>query len=481
MTEDVSQRAVQMQAALELQRGAFLREGLASAKVRIDRLNRAIALVYDNQQKLLEAINSDFGHRSPHQTLLSDIFATLEGLKYNKKHVAKWMQPEKRRVGVPFNLFGVKAKVEYQPLGVVGIMGTWNFPVNTVFTPLAGVLAAGNRAMLKYSEVTPNTAELLNQLVGEFFEPDELCGFIGGPDVGAAFSALSLDHLIFTGSTDVGRHILKAAADNLTPVTLELGGKSPAIIGRSADLAESAVRVMTGKALNAGQVCLSPDYLLVAEEQLEAFVTYASEHVKSMFPAIIDNADYTSVVNRHHYQRLLAMIDDAQQRGADVRQINPANEDITQQSGTQKIPFTFVINPDDSMKVMQEEIFGPLLCVKSYQTIEECIAFINARPRPLGLYYFGNDEAEQSQVLRYTRSGGVTINDVFAHAGCENLPFGGIGPSGMGNYRGYDGFKTFSHARAVYKQSKINLQRLGGLIPPYGEKSDKALERVIKP
>ena len=469
-----------MRTTLASQRTLCTNDGAVNAEIRIDRLSRAIDLIFDNRDTIVETLALDFGHRSSHQSLMSDIYATIECLKHSKKHLKKWMKTEKRKAPFPMNLMGGKAKVEYQPKGVIGIIGTWNFPLNTVFAPLAGVLAAGNRAMIKCSEVTPQTGALLETLAAKYFSSDEVAVFNGGPDVGASFSALPFDHIIFTGATSIARHILRAAADNLTPVTLELGGKSPVIVSKSYPLQEAVERIFTGKILNVGQVCLSPDYVFVAEDQLADFCTAADSYICNLFPTLRENPDYSSVVNERHYQRLLSYLDDARQKGADIREINPANEDFNQQQGTHKIPLTLIVNPSDDMLVMQEELFGPIICIKTYTTVDDCIRYVNARPRPLALYYFGKDKAEQRHILDSTISGAVTINDVIFHVSCEDLPFGGIGPSGMGSYHGHDGFKTFSHAKAIYTQSNVNFQKLGGMLPPYGEKCDKTLNAMIR-
>jgi coniferyl-aldehyde dehydrogenase len=467
-----------MQALLEKQRAAFVAEGLVSAETRIDRLERALCVLHDNQNEIADAIDEDFGNRSRHQSLMSDIYATMESFKDAKKRVRRWMKHEKRRVGMPHLLFGAKAAVEYQPKGVVGIVGTWNFPITTTFSPLTGALAAGNRVMFKFSEGAPATAALLARLIGESFDETEIGCVSGGADVAAAFCSLPFDHLCFTGSPNVGKLVMRAAAENLTPVTLELGGKSPVIIARDAKLEDAAVRIMTGKALNSGQACLGPDYLMVAEEQLDDFLRHATEWTSQMFPALRDNPDCCSVINERHYRRLRSYVDEARSAGVDVREINPAGEDFGGQEGSYKIPFTFLVNPGDDMKIMQEEIFGPLMPIKTYKSLDECASYINARPRPLGLYIFSQDEATQRLLLDSTISGGACINDVMVHASMEDLPFGGVGASGIGAYRGFDGFKTFSHARAVYKQGWLNLQRLSGMVPPYGERADKVLKSM---
>lgn len=465
---------------LQKQRTAFQREGAVSAQVRQDRIQRIIDLVFDNREQLVASLAEDFGHRSHHQSLMSDIYATLECLKHSKKQLKSWMKSERRSAPFPMNLLGAKARVEYHPKGVVGIIGTWNFPVNTIFAPLGGVFAAGNRAIIKCSEITPKTGELIETLIKKYFDDEELVAINGGPDVGASFSAAPFDHIIFTGATSIGRHILHAAADNLTPVTLELGGKSPVIIADDYDLQEAVERIINGKILNQGQVCLSPDYIFVPKDKLEDFNTRCMDYLGKLYASILDNPDYTSVVNARHFQRLQSYLEDARQQGADIREFNPANEDFSQQQGTHKIPLTLVINPGDELLVSREELFGPVIVVRSYDKLQDCLDYVRARPHPLALYYFGNSKSEQRYILDNSTSGAVTINDVIFHVSCEDLPFGGIGPSGMGNYHGLDGFKTFSHPRAVYTQSKINFQRLGGMIPPYGDKCDKTLKAMIR-
>ena len=468
-----------MKALLQKQRDAFVAEGFVSAEARVDRLDRAISLLHDNRDAIADALDQDFGNRSRHQTLM-ELYATLESLKHAKKRVRRWMKRDKRKVPLPLALVGAKARVEYQPKGVVGILGTWNFPINTTFSPLAGALAAGNRVIIKLSEVAPATAARIADLVARAFDETEVACVTGGPEVGAAFSSLPFDHLCFTGSPAVGKLVMRAASENLTPVTLELGGKSPVIIARDADLEDAAVRIMTGKALNSGQACLGPDYIMVAEDQLEDFVRHATKWTSEMFPTLLDNVDCCSVINERHLERLRSYVEEARSAGVDVREINPTGEQFSGQEGAYKIPFTFVVDAGDDLKIMQEEIFGPLLVIKTYERLEECIAYINAHPRPLGLYIFSRDKATQRQLLDHTVSGGVCVNDVMLHASIEDLPFGGVGNSGMGHYRGFNGFKSFSHARAVFKQSRLNLQRLSGTVPPYGDRADKALAHIIR-
>ncbi|MEG3182234.1 coniferyl aldehyde dehydrogenase [Sphingomonas sp. LT1P40] len=467
-----------MRDILDRQRAAFMAELPVSIAVRKDRLTRAVALVKDNATRFCDALSEDFGHRSPQQSMITDIAASVSPLKHAIAKVDGWAKREKKPVMFPLGLLGAKAWVEYQPKGVVGIISPWNFPVNLVMSPLAGVFAAGNRAMVKTSEFTPATAALFEELAPKYFDPTELAFISGGPDVGKAFASLPFDHLLFTGATAIGRHILHAAADNLTPVTLELGGKSPAIVGRSANLAQATERVAMGKMLNAGQICIAPDYLMVAAEQEAAAVDGIVRAATAMYPSLLANPDYTAIINDRHFERLTAAIDDARAKGAEVISVNPANEDFGA-SNARKLPLHIIRNPTDDMIVMQEEIFGPVLPVRKYDSIDGAIAEVNRRDRPLALYYFGEDDAERRRVLDTTISGGVSLNDTIFHVSMEELPFGGVGPSGMGAYHGEPGFRTFSHAKSVFKQSKLNVAKLGGLMPPYGPKTDAAVKRQL--
>ena len=469
-----------LEAILIRQRSAQLRDGAPSAAIRTDRLNRCISILVDNRGKIEAALDADFGARSRNATAFTDIAGSIAPLKHARDHLAKWMRTE-RRTTTPslLGLFGAKAEIRYQPKGVIGVISPWNFPVNLTFAPLAGVLAAGNRAMIKPSEVTPATSELMKDMFASAFDADEIAVVTGGPEIGQAFSRLAFDHMIFTGATSIGRHVMRAAAENLVPVTLELGGKSPVVIGRSADMATAAARIMNGKTLNAGQICLAPDYVLAPTDQLDSFIQEAQASVTRMFPSIRDNPDYTAVVADRHYERLMGYLEDARSKGASIIEINPAGEDLRQQPH-RRIPPTLVLNPTDDMKIMQEEIFGPLLPVKSYERVEDAIDYINAHDRPLGLYYFGTDETERDQVLNRTTSGGVTVNDVVMHVAQEELPFGSVGPAGMGSYHGHDGFREFSHRKAVYHQLKKDIGPLLMLRPPYGAGIAKYLAAQIK-
>ena len=460
-----------MQAVLDRQKKAYLAEGVVTAKTRIDRIDRAIDILKKHGDKLSEAMAADFGHRSLEQSKVTDIEGPIAPLEHAKKQLREWMKPERRKVVFPLGLVGSRGRIEYQPLGVVGCISPWNFPVNLTFSPLAGIFAAGNRTMIKPSEFTAQTSELMKECFAENFDEEELAVFTGGPDVGGAFSRLPFDHLLFTGATSIAKHVMKAAAENLVPVTLELGGKSPVVIGRSANLEHAASNIMAGKTLNAGQICLAPDYVFLPEESRDEFVQHAQGSVAKMYPDIKDNPDYTAIISERHFDRLNGYIEDAKSKGADVVEINPAGEDFSQQQH-HRIPPTILLNPSDEMKVMQDEIFGPLLPVKQYKQVDETIDYINSKDRPLGLYYFGQDKNEEEQVLTRTTSGGVTVNDVIMHAVQEDLPFGGVGPSGMGQYHGYDGFKNFSHAKSIYSQSKLASKLASALRPPYKKQSE---------
>ena len=456
----------EMMSVLGHQKKAYIAEGEVTAETRIDRINRAIELLKKHGDKLCEAMAADFGHRSIEQSKLTDVDGAIGPLKDSRKQVRKWMRAEKRQTMFPLNLLGSRGRVTYQPLGVVGCISPWNFPVQLTFAPLAGVFSAGNRTMIKPSEFTPETSELMKQIFEQAFDIEEVAVFTGGPEVGAAFSSLPFDHLLFTGATSIAKHVMRAASENLVPLTLELGGKSPVVVGRSADMELVAQNVMAGKTMNAGQICLAPDYVFIPEEKTDEFISAAKASVAKMYPNLKDNPDYTSIINERHFDRLNGYIEDAKAKGAEVITINPADEDFSQQQH-HRIPPTLILEPSDDMQVMQDEIFGPILPIKKYKDIEETLDYINDHDRPLGLYYFGKDANEEHKVLTHTTSGGVTVNDVIMHITQEDLPFGGVGSSGMGSYHGYDGFKTFSHAKAIFSQSRT-VSKLAALMrPPY--------------
>jgi coniferyl-aldehyde dehydrogenase len=465
-----------MQFVLAQQKAAFLADGTPSAGLRIARIDRAIALLLENQARLCEALAADFSWRSHDQSLMTDVLLPVESLRYARKNVRRWMKPERRRPDLGLGFLGAKAEIRYQPLGTVGIMVPWNFPVAIAMAPLAEVLAAGNRAMISLSEMTPATSGLLVDLIGARFDANEVAAFIGGAEAGHAFAGMPLDHIIFTGSPRVGKLVMRAAAENLTPLTLELGGKSPTIIGRGADLDHAAKRIWGGKGISSGQACIAPDYVLVHESDRERLLAGMVIELSRMFPTLRDNPDYTAQATPRQHERMQALLDDARARGVRVIEVNPANEDL---GGTRKIAPALIVDPADDTRVMQEEIFGPLLPVLSYDNIEEAVAYVNARPRPLALYYFGNDRAEANRVLDNTSSGGACVNEVMQHVFQGDLPFGGCGNSGFGRYRGGEGFKAFSLQKAVYSPPRFDV--LAMLRAPYGKLLRGAMRFLLSP
>jgi coniferyl-aldehyde dehydrogenase len=474
-----SAAAMELQAILDAQRSAFRREGPVAMATRIDRIDRCIALLVDNEEAICEAVDRDFGCRSKYVTLMTDIMNSIGSLKFVKKNLKGWMKPERRRPFLPMNFLGAGALVHYQPKGVVGIMTPWNVPVNMVFSPLADVLGAGNRAMIKPSEFTPNTAELMSELFARYFEESEIAVVTGGPETGAAFSALRFDHLIFTGATTVGRLVARAAAENLVPVTLELGGKSPVIVSEDCDIYQAAERIITGKAMNGGQLCISPDYCFVPQSKLEIFIRHCRDVIAQQFPTVQGNPDFVACINERHYHRVRGYIEEAKERNTRVVALCPDGEAFSVPDD-HKIALHLVVDPADDLACMQDEIFGAILNIKSYDDLDRVISYINERERPLALYYFGRDREEEARVLRETISGGASINSIAMHVACDDMPFGGVGDSGMGHYRGRDGFRTFSHARAVYREGFVDMAKLAGTLPPYGEKIAKMLSSQIK-
>ncbi len=468
-----------MQRLLESQRAAFTAARPEALDTRRDRLKRLIAMLVDHGDDFSRAMSRDFGHRSHEQSLMTDIMPSVTFAKYCLKHLDRWARTEKRSPNFPLSLFGAKAELRYEPKGVIGIVSPWNFPVGLTMSPLAQAFAAGNRALIKPSEFTEDTSNLMAELFPKYFAEDEVAVCVGGPEVGSAFCSLAFDHLLFTGATSIGKHVLHAAADNLVPVTLELGGKSPTFLGRSADFKRAGERIAMGKMMNAGQICLAPDYMLVPEDMADQAISAVTSAVSAMYPTLLSNDDYTSVVNARHRDRLQGLIDDAKAKGAEAIEVNPGGEDFSASNG-HKMPLTILRGVDDHMKVMQDEIFGPVLPVKTYRGIDEAIDYVNAHDRPLGLYYFGEDAGERERVLTRTISGGVTVNDVVFHVSMDELPFGGVGPSGMGSYHGPEGFKTFSHARSVYRQPKFDIAKLAGLKPPYGKATARTLAGALK-
>ena len=472
-------KTLTMQDILARQRAAFVAARPEALAIRMDRLTRLKALLTENDDALCAAMSADFGSRSREMSMISDVVAGVGMVNYCQKNLARWARPEKRHTNFPLGLLGARSELRYEPKGVIGIVSPWNFPVGLTVSPLAQALAAGNRAMIKPSEFTERTSETMAELFARYFAEDEVATIIGGPEVGQEFCGLAFDHLLFTGATSIGKHVLRAAAENLVPVTLELGGKSPTIVGSSADTERAAGRIGLAKMMNAGQICLAPDYLLVPEDKEEATVAALKRQVSAMYPTMLSNDDYASVINARHRDRLQGLVADAVAKGAEAIEVNPAGEDFAA-ANLNKLPLTILRNVNDDMKVMQEEIFGPVLPVKTYKGIDEAIDYVNAHDHPLGLYYFGDDKAEEERVLTRTLSGGITVNDAMFHVSMDDLPFGGVGPSGMGSYHGPEGFKTFSHARAVFRQPKLDITKLAGLRPPYGPAIRRTIAQGMK-
>jgi coniferyl-aldehyde dehydrogenase len=463
---------------LEAQRAAVQAEGFVEPEVRRDRLERAIDLLVTHQRAICEAHSHDFGQRPETLTRFVDILPSLSSLKYARRGVRRWMRPRRKRIGLPAGAPGVRAQIVHQPLGVIGVISPWNFPITLTFGPLAGILAAGNRCLIKPSEFTPAVSALLKRLIAEYFDPSEIAVVTGGPEVAETFSRLPFDHLVFTGSTPIGRRVMAAAAANLVPVTLELGGKCPVLVGRSADLPRAVDRILIGKLNNAGQVCIAPDYVWVPRESCGVFVGQARAWVARAYPGIPANPDYTAMISERAAMRMQDLISDAVSKGATVV---PLGEAAGSPAPMQRAVMpALLLQTTDEMRVMREEIFGPLLVVRPYDRIEDAVADINARPKPLALYYFGRERPEREWVLAHTASGGVTINDIAVHFLADELPFGGVGESGMGAYHGEHGFLRFSHARAVFRQTWLDVPGLVGLRPPYGSRAARALGLLIR-
>jgi coniferyl-aldehyde dehydrogenase len=425
------------------------------------------------RESLAQAISGDFGHRSRHETMIGEVVTTLSSIRHTTKHLRRWMTPERVSVNPP--LLPARAEIMFQPKGVVGIISPWNYPLQLALLPLAQAVAAGNRVMLKPSEKTPKTSVLLRMLLAEVFDESEVAVVLGGPDVGEAFSHLPFDHLLYTGSTAIGRQVMRAAAGNLTPVTLELGGKSPAIVAEDADLARAAESIAFGKFLNAGQTCVAPDYVLVSETKREAFTAHLEAAVRKLYPTIEANPDYTALIDQSHYDRIRGYVAQAKAAGARIIAINPASEILDEVA--RKFPPTLVIQPNPDLLLMGEEIFGPVLPIIGFSDSQDAIGYVNARPRPLALYYFGADETARDEVLARTTSGGVAVNDTLLHVAVDGLPFGGIGASGMGAYHGRAGFETFCHKKSVFYQSRVNFSRLSH--PPYGRVAGLLLRLLV--
>lgn len=448
-------------------KSAFKTMPFPDIKYRQQDLKTLKALLLDNQEAFIQAMDQDFGNRSSDDSKIGDILTTVQGINYSLDHLKKWMKPSKRHLSLL--LQPASARVEYQPLGVVGIIVPWNYPVFLGLGPLTAALAAGNKAMIKMSEYTPNTGKLLKQLVDKYFEPNKISIIEGDASVAAAFSSLPLDHLFFTGSTNVGKLVMRSAAENLVPVTLELGGKSPAIIADDMDINTAVERFILGKTLNAGQTCVAPDYIFCPKGKTQQLIESIQTTFKSMYPSVKDNKDYTSVINPAQHTRLQSLLDDAAAKGAVITSLGGDMGCAK----TRQMPLTLVHNVNKDMQIMQQEIFGPLLPILEYDSIDQVIDYINEGERPLALYIYSFNKACQNKILKSTHSGGVCINDAAFHVAAEDLPFGGVGSSGMGSYHGIEGFKTFSHAKSILSRGRISFGKL--LFPPFG----KAIHNLI--
>jgi coniferyl-aldehyde dehydrogenase len=461
-----------LHSAFELQRAAFAQQPYSEWPVRRDRLRRLRRLINENEEAIEQAIDADFGGRPQIETQIAEVFPSLAEVNGALRSGKGWMEPE--QVWVSKWFLPARAEIQPRPLGVIGIIVPWNYPLYLSAGPMVGALAAGNRVLVKMSEYTPAFSALFQKLVGAYFAPEEAAVITGDATVAEAFSALPFDHLLFTGSTAVGRRVMAAAAANLTPVTLELGGKSPTVVAPRYPVRRAATRILAGKLLNAGQTCIAPDYVLLPRSMVEPFVAQARVQAQRMFPAGLADRDFCSVVNARHYARLTGYLDQAEAAGV---RIEPLFEGRVRDAARHKLAPTLLVDPPAALDVMREEIFGPLLPLVPYDRVEDAIAHINAMPKPLALYWFDNDKARTEAALRSTQAGGVCVNETLMHIAQEELPFGGVGPSGMGHYHGRHGFETFSKLTPVFRQSRLN--GMGLFMPPYGMLV-RALLQVMK-
>lgn len=446
---------------------AFRDDMMPNADERIARLKRLKSLLKENKLPLIEALRDDYSARSAEETQLLELMPTIQGINYMCRRIQHWMRPERRHLSLHFQ--PGKAKVMYQPLGVIGIMVPFNFPLFVTFSPLATALAAGNRAMIKMPDTTPKTSELVADLIHNSFSSDLVSVVTGGLETSIAFSKLPFDHLLFTGSTTVGKEIMKTAAENLTPVTLELGGKSPVVIDNDADLKETATRICIGKSMNSGQSCVAPDYVFVPRKLQESFISLYIKAFSQFYPTISSNPDYSAIINDSHLNRLNNLLEDAVQKGATP--IPVSDESVN--DGSRRFKPVLLTNVSDEMAVMREEIFGPLLPIIGYDNFSDTLSFIQKREKPLALYYFGFNNDNQKKMLEQTQSGGIVFNETTIHVAVDDMPFGGIGSSGMGQYHGREGFLNFSKAKPLLSKPRFNSLR--PLYPPYGSRLAKTI------
>jgi coniferyl-aldehyde dehydrogenase len=460
--------AAVLSSTLARQREAYLAHPVPSLDERRADLRTLQRFIREHKEAICDAISADYGHRSRHETLMAEIFPAVDGIDHVVKHLRGWMKPQRRSVDLR-NFFGARNRVIPQPLGVVGVIVPWNFPLNLSMMPLTYIFAAGNRAMVKMSENSRHLARLLIERMPAYFPPEKLQFFDETGGVGVAFSRLPFDHLLFTGSGATGRAVMSAAAQNLCPVTLELGGKAPAILCEDFPLRLAAERILFVKLLNAGQICTTVDHLWMPEGRIGEFVDVAREIVPARFPALA-TPDYTSIIDERSFERLLAALDDARERGATLVQLVPGPG--SDRASRKIAPHIVLDAPADSV-LWQREIFGPILPIRGYQSLDEPVKAINAGPRPLALYPFSNNRATVERLLERVMSGGVSVNDGLLHVGQHDLPFGGVGDSGMGHYHGEEGFHTFSKLRPVFYQARFSMLKY--LMPPYGRFADRVL------
>lgn len=473
-SNEISVQRQWMEAVLKRQREAFQQDGFPDLTTRRDRLRRLVDMLLAHEDAIVAAQQTDFPGKSRALARLGELVGPIGAVHAIADKLDEWMRPDSVALPAELEAIGMRGEVHYQPLGVVGIISPWNGPIILSCLPLAGVLAAGNRAMVKMSELTPALATLFTEMVGRHFSEEEVAVFTGGPDVAAAFAQQPFDHLIYTGSARVAKLVMKAAAENLVPVTLELGGKSPVVVSRSAALDSAIPRLAYGKAMHGGQVCVTPDYLLVPREQIDSIAQGILDATGAMYPGLPSNNDYGPVINQERLARIMALVEDARQRGSRVLAAAPASADNL------RFPLHIVLEPDDASLAMTDEIFGPVLPIKGYDSFEEALDYINRHARPLAAYYFGDDASELQSMQRRVTAGGLVVNDVVCQIFHEQLPFGGVGPSGMGRYRGREGFRTFSNPMTVLTQTDRD-EIVGALRPPYGEVIDGFIAAQLKP
>ncbi len=471
VTGNKDQELARMRSIFKSQRAAYALSPYPSLKERKRHLKTLRALLLEHKTAIAEAINADFTARSMDESLFAEVMTSVHHIDYTQKRLRCWMRPESRSLGLHF--LPASGRVVYQPLGVAGVIVPFNYPVNLSMVPLAAALAAGNRVMIKMPDRTPRIAALIGEMLRKGFAEDHVAVVNGEADVGAAFAGLPFDHLLFTGSTPIGQRVMRAAAENLTPVTLELGGKSPAIIADDIPLEDIIDRLCFAKAVNAGQTCVAPDYVLIPRGKVEAFIRIFKAAFRKMYPTLSGNADYTSIIDARAYDLLQDWLKDAAQKGA---RIEKASDEIID-DGTHRMPLHLVTQVTDDMAIMQKEIFGPILPVVPYDTIEEALDYVNSRPRPLSLYLFTYDRALQARVTTHTHSGSLCINEALIQVGVDDLPFGGVGHSGMGHYHGQEGFLTMSKVKSVMSKGRLNSMQF--MYPPYGGIIQKWLMRWL--